>query len=228
MKQHNAYGFRFPLPDEAAAQLDKAAAAIAGGSQPSAPATQAPDVLFEATAAQVNREKAAAHAPTEQVFEQTITQTETKTVLSEFPKLSIGAQFRVLMMKVFGLIFVRPLRFVGGMIASPFMYIKRRHDTWADANPIKSTLIAAGALVGCILLLMSVMATPTTSMVRVHGGLENGGIFSRLGFALDTGKSTEIQVTGWAGNREIKATALVDSKGRYYTPGSTGGWFRHK
>lgn len=66
---------------------------------------------------------------------------------------------------------------------------------------------------------------PSESRLRLHGELENRGIFSRWGFALDTDKTTILESRGLF-QREVRPVRLIDGDGESYVPTSSGGWWK--
>lgn len=228
MKMHLQHGLLFPVAGQAAEALTAAGERIKQAeAMVNEPASvEKPEVVSATIHAETKKE-----TPAPEVIPpvaSAATTTTSSVVQVEQPKMSIGQQIRALFGKLCMLLLVRPLKAVGNVLAYPFRLLMKRMDEYAAAHPYKATALAVAAILGAVALLGMLGSTPTSHVVRVHGGLENGGFFSRLGFNMDNNKITELEVSGFAGNRTVKAKALVDGKGRYYTPGQTGGWVRQK
>ena len=200
------------IPAEAAAVLDQAKVKIEAASAPA----EVPPVTTQVHIDQVE-------TPTGATIK---IEASAQPTAAAPTNLSIMTQLKTLTMKLFGLVFISPIKGLMRLTLRPVGWAKETVQHTARQHPWKFVAFSAMTFALILVGVGSWAAAPQQQALRLHGSLENAGFFGRLGFDLDNNKATLIQTSGFGSQRKIQATALIDGKGREYSPTSSGGWLR--
>lgn len=231
MKLQNSLGLRFPLSGEAAAALDTAKAEIEAASKKT---TVEVETVQVSTAAIAEEDKELVRQLNDNPIPEIKIPAMAASAKVEMPsssatpeqKKSISKIATSTMISIFTMLLVKPLSWLLALATSPITAIIKMEKEAFARRPMAHTIAISVLILGGAALFFASATAGSIHTMRVHGALENAGVFSRIGFDMDNNKTTIIRASGFGSGRSLEVSSMVDGKGRQYTPTANGGWWR--